>query len=438
MVPTRRSLALALAVVALSTAPVRAETLRDAMAAAVATSHLMNAAGDRAAAAAEGIDRAWSGFRPQVFINGEAERQYLDRNLQNGQTGNQTVDTGSLELNVSQRLFDGGRVFAAVRQAEAETETEKARMVLQEQDVLDDAATVYMDVVQSTTIVGYSRRYMEVIGELAAATERRFDLQEATVTDVAQARSRLAAARASLADAENTVLAARATYIRVVGRPPADLSMPTDLPALPTSLEEALQVALAENPRLAIAAARTNTVEAQLDGAQADLLPLVQLQGFLSEERYGGDTTLDRDTTYGGRVVLNVPLYEGGATQARIRQLKYSKSQFTQLTLDERELVQESVVATWDALQTARTRRGIVEVQLAEAQTALEALRREYVTGTRLLIDVLDGEFDVLQAQTSLARTQRDVVVLTYRLLGAIGRLSVERLDLAAAGATSG
>lgn len=438
MLPTIRILALALAVAALATGPARAETLHEALRKAIITSHALGAADERALAAAEGIDRAWSGFRPQVSLAGEADRQFTRSRSETGDSATQTIDSATVELNVSQRLFDGGRVFAQVRQAEAQTETERARLALQEQEVLLTGVTAYMDVLRAGSILDYTRRYTEVIGELAAATERRFELQEATVTDVAQARNRLAAARATQVDAENSLLGARAAYIRIIGAPPADLESPETLPALPETLDTALGIALEESHLLAIVGTQADSVAAQLDAAEADLLPLLQVQGFLGHDRFGGDTTIDQRTNYGAGLQLNVPLYAGGATRARIRQLKHSVSQVSLEVLEEREVVQQTVINTWDSLATSLTRRTVIDEQLAEAQTALDSLRREYVAGTRLLIDVLDGEFDVLQAQTALARTERDVVVLTYRLLGAIGRLSVDRLDLMAAEATSG
>ena len=63
-------------------------------------------------------------------------------------------------------------------------------------------------------------------------------------------------------------------------------------------------------------------------------------------------------------------------------------------------------------------------------EIALEGTRQESTVGTRTILDVLDAEQELFNAQVAVERSQRDEVIATYTLARAIGGLTAQQLGL--------
>ena len=70
---------------------------------------------------------------------------------------------------------------------------------------------------------------------------------------------------------------------------------------------------------------------------------------------------------------------------------------------------------------------------VSAAQLALDGVVEERKVGQRTTLDVLNAQSDVTNARISLAESERNVVVASYAVLSATGRLSVSRLGLGVA-----
>ena len=74
-----------------------------------------------------------------------------------------------------------------------------------EQNILFNGAQAYMNVLRDTAILDLQRNNVEVLEEQLRQTRDRFNVGEVTRTDVAQAESRLAAARSQVSLAESNL-----------------------------------------------------------------------------------------------------------------------------------------------------------------------------------------------------------------------------------------
>ena len=165
------------------------------------------------------------------------------------------------------------------------------------------------------------------------------------------------------------------------------------------------------------------------DVGEAGVGPQVRLEA--SYEHFDeASRTVDqtRQATLTGRVT--VPLYEGGGVQARVRQAKHTHVSRLQEIEQARSETQANVTAAWSRMMAARAQLQSDEVQVEAARTALDGVREEEKVGQRTLLDVLNAEQEYLDAQVALISTRRDLVVASYGLLAAMGRLSAEGLAL--------
>ncbi len=91
----------------------------------------------------------------------------------------------------------------------------------------------------------------------------------------------------------------------------------------------------------------------------------------------------------------------------------------------------ESSITAWEGLQTARAQIRSFETGVRAAEIALEGVRQENEVGARTILDILDAEQELLDAQVNLVRSQRDEIVAGFAVLAAIGQLIARDLELA-------
>jgi outer membrane protein len=127
---------------------------------------------------------------------------------------------------------------------------------------------------------------------------------------------------------------------------------------------------------------------------------------------------------------LTIPIYSGGRTSALVRQSKESLSQ-ARIEVDvSRDQVRQAVTSAWTQYTSAQESVAANRQVIAAAQLALNGVIEERNVGQRTTLDVLNAQNDVISAKINLATSERDVVVASYAILSAMGRLSVERLAL--------
>lgn len=127
---------------------------------------------------------------------------------------------------------------------------------------------------------------------------------------------------------------------------------------------------------------------------------------------------------------LTIPLYQGGAEYALIRQSKESAEQ-QRLNLDLiRRQVRANIAQAWAQLTAAKGELQKAQVEVSAAEAAVNGIRKELVVGERTTFDLLNAQQVLVSARTALIQAQHDRVVASYSLLGAVGRLSAQVLAL--------
>ncbi len=415
--------------------PVWSETLTDALIKAYQTSPLLDSNRASLRAIDENVAQARAGRRPQVsaFAQGQADTDVQEFPFDN------TLSAG---LQATLLLFDNGQSKAAMESARYGVAAGRASLVNVEQEVLFDAVTAYMDVIQALEFVRIAENDVRVLGEQVDATNNRFEVGEVTRTDVSQTEARLAASRGRLVDARGNLEVARQAYLAAVGTLPGALSPPPDIPQLPATIPEAEQIGVRQNP--AIVAARFAERGAVSDFDRARAASGLSVQGSVAMQ-YQGQKVTQRQTLFGegierrsyqgsvaATVSLNaeVPLYSGGANSSLIRQAQQILEQRKFEVQDAGRQVIEQVNNAWTQLEIAQALIIANRQQVEAAQIAFEGVSEEARLGARSTLDVLDADQERLQAEAEVVRSERDEYVAAYAVLRAMGLLTVEHLNL--------
>jgi outer membrane protein len=393
----------------------------------------------------ENIPRATAAYRPTVA----ATAQYGFNNLLEsggsalagagalagtGSTNQQfeyNTEPASLGLSVTETIFNGNRNYNGVRQAESNVLGARETLRNTEETVLQEGATAYMNVLRDTAILDLRKNNIIVLQEQLRQTRDRFNVGEVTRTDVAQAASSLASARADYFTAQANLETSIASYHQVIGVDPTRLEPARSVEGLlPHTMQEAINVSLAEHPSIVAALDAVDAAALQVKLVEGELYPTVSVVGSVSQnynyEGYPGLRVLN-GTVMGQ---LSVPIYTGGEVDARARQAKELLSQ-AELQADlQREAVRANVVSDWGLLDTAKAVIKSDQAAVKAAEIALEGVREEARVGQRTTLDILNAQQTLLNARVSLVSAQRDRVVASYATLAAIGELSAANINL--------
>ncbi|MDB5375344.1 MAG: secretion protein [Belnapia sp.] len=437
---TRPLLALTTALLApaalLALAPsARAQTLADALAQAYSNNPALLGARANLRAVDENVPQALAGWRPTVSISSSAG--ILDGSTRSRPQGAPGAAYGDADrqvysnsITVTQPIFRGGRTVAGTRRAENQVLAQRARLLATEQQVMGDTVTSYVNVIRDQELLRLNINNEQVLTEQLRATNERFRVGEITRTDVAQAESRLAGARATRAQAEGTLQISRSTFQRLVGLPPQNLVAPQPLRPPVRSAQEAAQTAAANNPNVVALLFDEAGARDSINIQMATLLPTVSV----SSQTFRNDgATLAHTRLTGTQLTasLSVPIYQGGAEYSAVRQARQSAQQARQLVDDQRRTVAQSATQAWEQLQSSKAQVDSNRSQIRAAEIALDGVQREAIVGSRTTLDVLNAEQELLNARTSLVQALATVVSQSYALAATIGRLTAADLGLA-------
>jgi outer membrane protein len=414
----------------------RAETMNGALVKAYVTNPVINSERATVRQTDEGVPAANAGYLPTVSAIGNVGVAH--------ETGNEivpgqppvTFSSGAFPrgfgAQAQETIFDGYRTINRIRSAESQVMGARETLRNTEQNTLLTGVTAYMDVLRDTALLELQQNNVLVLKEQLRETRDRFTVGEVTRTDVAQAEASLSSAQATELSAEATLEASIARYRQTIGDEPKMLApaKPIVRP-LPKTLPEAISISQVEHP----------AITAQLHGVDAALLSVKIAEGALAPTvGLTAAVTKNYDVanipgmySIVGEIQgqITIPIYQGGAEYASIRQSKESLS-VQELTADStRDQIRQNVVTAWGLNQAAAGVVRAARAAVAANEVALAGVREEAKVGQRTTLDVLNAQQALLSARSQLVSAEHDAVVDSYSLLSAVGRLNVPTLGLA-------
>lgn len=394
----------------------------------------------------EGAVQARAELLPQISASGSVSRSYS--------SGSSTLvdldGDGIPETEVDSSSNPTTRRYGA--QADQVLFNYGAISNLRSQRELSKAADFTLDSAGDDLITRTSQAYFNVLvamETLAAAeaqetalkkqfdfADKRLEVGLAPITDVHEARAQYDAARANTIVTRNALEDAYQALAEITGRPVTALkALPQDFqPQLPETggIDEWIARALDNNPSLKASEYQLRSAEADVRTARAGHLPTLSLGATYSDSK----TTVDggvRDSLRSGGdwqgtlgVTLSVPIFSGGATQSRVRQQIAVRDQTAdQLEANRRALIRN----TRSAYQTVVA--GISEVEarrsaVTSARAAYEASQVGLEVGTRTVLDVLQNQQTLFNAEREYALSRYNFLQNRLLLEQAAGSLDAE------------
>ncbi|MEJ7931932.1 TolC family outer membrane protein [Ramlibacter sp. AN1015] len=377
-------------------------------------------------------DQALAGLLPQVALQGGASRTGFGN-------ANPAVDrdftTRSATISASQPLYRPANM-ATWEQSRRQVQLAASQLETAAQDLIVRVSQAYFDVLAAQDTLAFVRAQKAAVSEQLAAARRNFEVGTATITDTREAQARYDLVLAQEIAAENDLRVRRLALDTLVGR--AD-TQPEPLPAAvaavppqPPDLDAWVRMAEEASPAIAQARLALDVARLETEKARAGHLPTLDLTASRNATQSPQGTTTSALGTRSNAgqvgVTFTVPLFAGFATQNRIRET-LSLEDRAQAELDNarRSVAQATRVAYLGVLSGTGQVRAL-EAAEASSQSALDANRLGYQVGVRINIDVLNAQSQLFQTKRDLAVARYNVLLGKLRLRQASGTLTPDDL----------
>ena len=375
-----------------------------------------------------------SEYLPSATITTSKSRENTNKltSQSGGDASISDVDPFSTSIKLEQTLIDFSR-SADYEKKKIGINLAKEKLLLKEQDILYKAIEAYSGLVSAKEKEEINRKNVELKISQLETDRIRLERGEVKLSDVAQTESSLAGAEAQYIQSQNEVVTSKLNYENVIGKVnEKNLKKSTNsIAKIPTSLKNAIELSKKNNQNIKIAELELAQAEKDIIIAKSDLAPTANL----SIERSYTD---DLSATYDERekdilkATVSWPFYSGGKKYATIDKNQSIKVR-QRLLLDNAVKNNLTVVTSaWANLQSSESFLNSVKAQVKAAEIANEGITAEYLSGagSRSTLDVIQSNSLLLNAQISLADSERNYLLAQYNLLKSIGLLTSSYLNL--------
>jgi outer membrane protein len=124
-----------------------------------------------------------------------------------------------------------------------------------------------------------------------------------------------------------------------------------------------------------------------------------------------------------------MPLYTGGATDARIKEAVALQDKAQSDVEAAQRNVAQATRTAFLGVQSGLSQIKALQAAEASSQSALDANKLGYQVGVRINIDVLNSQSQLFQTKRDLAKARHDVLLGQLRLRQAAGGLNAQDLE---------
>ena len=375
-----------------------------------------------------------SSYLPSVTLSGSKSSE--DTNKLTNQNGTNAtisdVDPTVQSLTITQTLIDFGR-GAELSKSKIGIEIAKAKLLKKEQEILYKSIEAYTGLISANEKLKINRSNVDLLDRQVETDRIRLERGNISLSDVAQSESSLAGAQAKLIQAENDFLTSKLNYENVIGSINDAEALDKSsivIVNLPNELNSAIEISKKGNPDLIIAQLEYEQSKKDTTSSRSDLAPTA----ILSFDRSKTDdlsSTFDEKEQDTLKATVTWPFFSGGKNYANLNKNKSLETQKNLLLSNMTKKNQTDVASAWSNYQSNKSLLSSVRAQVNAAEIANEGIVAEYNSGSdRTTLEVIQSNSSLLNAQTSLADSERNYILSQFNLLKSVGLLNSEYLKI--------
>ena len=411
-----------------------AETFSEALKKAYNDNNELNAERESLNISEQELKISMSSYLPSVTLSGSKSSE--DTNKLTNQNGTDAtisdVDPTVQSLTITQTLIDFGR-GAELSKSKIGIELAKAKLLKKEQEILYKSIEAYTGLISANEKLKINKSNVNLLDRQVETDRIRLERGNISLSDVAQSESSLAGAQAKLIQAENDFLTSKLNYENVIGTINDAEALDKSSIAivnLPNELNSAIEISKKGNPDLIIAQLEYEQSKKDTTSARSDLAPTATLS-FDRSKTDDLSSTYDEKEQDTLKATVTWPFFSGGKNYANLNKNKSLETQKNLLLNNMIKKNQTDVASAWSNYQSNKSLLNSVRAQGNAAEIANEGIVAEYNSGSdRTTLEVIQSNSLLLNAQISLADSERNYILSQFNLLKSIGLLNSEYLKL--------
>ena len=373
-------------------------------------------------------------YLPTITLSGSKSKEDTDK-LTNRDGSNASINDVNptvQSVTISQTLIDFGRA-AELQKSKIGIDLAKAKLLKKEQEILYKSIEAYTGLITANEKLKINRSNVNLLDRQVETDRIRLERGSISISDVAQSESSLAEARAKLIQAENNFLTSKLNYESVIGKimNPELLKKESIFKInLPTELNSAIELSKKNNPSLIIANLEYQQSKNDTISARSDLAPTATLS-FDRSQTDDLNSTYDEKEQDTLKATVTWPFFSGGKNFANLNKSRSLELQKNLLLKNMTTKNQTDVASAWSNFQSNKSLLNSVRAQVNAAEIANEGIVAEYNSGSdRTTLEVIQSNSLLLNAQISLADSERNYILSRFNLLKAIGLLTSDYLKI--------
>jgi outer membrane protein len=344
-------------------------------------------------------------------------------------------DTQSVTASASHPIYRPANQ-AAYDQALKQVDAAKAQLEVAEQELILRLSQAYFDVLGAQDNLLAVQAQRTAVAEQLDSAKRRFEVGTATIVDTRQAQATFDRIEASRIQAENDLAVRRLALDQLVGRTgtqPRALATPVRLMPVEGDINRWVEDAQTRHPNVRSAQTTLSIAELEVLRAEAGHKPTLDATAshtFTQTPRGNASSALvNRVNSTAIGLSFNLPLFAGYATQNRIKEtLALSEKARSDLEGIKRTVAQ-STRSAYFTLISGQSRVQALQAAETSAQSLVDSTRLGYQVGVTINLDVLDAQSQLFQTRRDLALARYEVLVGGLRLKQASGLLGLSDLQ---------
>lgn len=376
-------------------------------------------------------DRDTDGFNPSFDAEGVVIRKTLT---------NLDTDTDGYSISLSQPLFDLSAWFSFQSGKEVTKEAE-ATFAANQQNLIVRVVEAYLLVLRAQDNLAASQAQERAFERQLEQTQQRFEVGLIAITDVYEARAARDLAQVNRIVDENNVQVALERLSILTGQPQGNLNVLQEdfkiLPPDPIDRAAWVDFSLANNFELQAARYKEEAARQNAKAFQMEHAPVVTGAYEYSDTNIDGDLKSKPESIFSTspdsgidenmwQLRVSVPLYSGGAISANRRKAAQEYNAAREELIN---LTRTTVTSTRSAHMTVLSdvsRIAARKQSIVSSKSSLDATQAGYEVGTRNVVDVLNAQNTLFQAERDYANSRYDYILNLMRLKEQAGLLSPE------------
>jgi outer membrane protein len=384
----------------------------------------------------ESINQSRALLLPTVSLLYETKKTDQDINKSDNavfESGSESYDTTTAGITVTQSIFDYSH-WQRYAQSKISVNKAEVEFNLARQELLLRLAESYFLVLERGD-------QLETVLTEKAAMQKHLELSERKLAsglgrrvDVEDARARYLNALSKEVELQSRLEDSRYGLREVLGSIPKKLlALRPNIelqPPVPDSVDEWITKASQYNLELRALSLSLQVEQKEINALRGEHYPTLDLvyRDFNTDTGgsvFGGGSDVDEADII---LQLNVPLYSGGATSSKVRQAIEKRYSVMEDINNKRRVVEREAQDAFSRIRSAIVQIGALEQSVKAQKSLVQSRSRGYRSGKNSILDLLDAQQDLSQAEQALTKARYDYVLNILRLKFAVGDLQEEDL----------